>query len=307
MITSFFSTSKPIHFLVLLSYLFVIFIVARLDALGETFGFVTLIKELVVYLIVLSSVLMLDFFVRKNHLTRKNSYKILIFTLLLGIFPIVFKVDNVLVANLLVLLAFRRTVSIRSRINIKKKLFDASFWIGAAALFYFWSILFFGIIIAALLLYAIAQVKNWIAPFAGLLCITVLAITYSLLINNDLSGLLNYLQSISFDITVYNSIDLIIAMTIVTSLSLWALFFYVKNLKEKTRANRPAFLLVVIAMLISVVIIAIAPNKNGSEFIFGFAFLAIIITNYLETIKERWFAELFVWILVATPLAYFLL
>lgn len=307
MITSFFSTSKPIHFVLLLSYLFVLFIIARLETLTESFGFVILIREVIIYLLVLSSVFMLDFFVRKNYLTLKNSYNVLIFALLLGLFPIAFKIDNVLAANFFVLLAFRRTISIRSRINIKKKLFDAAFWIGVASLFYFWSILFFGIIIAGLLLYAIAQVKNWMVPFVGLLCVVVLAITYSLLMSNDISELLNYLQSVSFDITVYNSIDLIIAITVVISLGLWALFFYIKNLREKPRTNRPGLILVIVALIISILIIAIAPDKDGSEFIFAFAFLAIIITNYLETIKERWFAEVFVWILIITPLAYFLL
>ncbi len=250
---------------------------------------------------------MLDFFSRKNDLTQKNSYKVLIFTLLLGVFPIVFKVDNVLIANFFILLSFRRTISIRNGLTVKKKLLDASFWVGIAALFYFWSLLFFLVIIAALLLYAVNDIKNWIIPFVGLLCVVAFTVSYSLLTNNKISELHDHIQSISLDLSAYNITKLIIAITIVTSLSLWALFFYINNLKTIVRAKKPGFLLVIIAMLVSGVIIIIAPNKNGSEFIFGFAFLSIIITNYLETVKERWFAELFVWILLITPITYILL
>jgi hypothetical protein len=50
--------------------------------------------------------------------------------------------------------------------------------------------------------------------------------------------------------------------------------------------------------------ILVAPNKNGSEFIFMFAPLAVIMTNYIESIKEEWFAELFIWILILTPFSY---
>jgi putative effector of murein hydrolase LrgA (UPF0299 family) len=54
-------------------------------------------------------------------------------------------------------------------------------------------------------------------------------------------------------------------------------------------------------------IIAISPNKNGSEFLFLFAPLSIIITNYLETIKERWFKEALIIGLVVTPILILLL
>ena len=307
MITKFFNTSKPIHFVIVLIYLLVQFLILRLEALKDSFSIVLLAKQLVIFTIVISSIFMLDFFVRKNYLTLKNSYKILIYSLLLTIFPIVFKDTSILVANFFVLLAFRRMISIRSRINVKKKLFDAAFWIGVAALFYFWAILFFALIISTLILFSIAQAKNWLIPFAGLLAILILIVTYSFVLNDDFSHLFNYLKSTSFDFTAYNNPQLIIAMTIVTSLGLWALFFYVKNLKEKTRANKPSFILVIIAMFIGIAIMVVAPNKNGSEFIFGLAPLAIVITNYLETIKERWFAEIFIWILIVTPLAYLLL
>ena len=49
-------------------------------------------------------------------------------------------------------------------------------------------------------------------------------------------------------------------------------------------------------------IAAFAPQKNGSELLFLFAPLAVIITNYIETIEEKWFKELFLGLLVVIPI-----
>ena len=55
-------------------------------------------------------------------------------------------------------------------------------------------------------------------------------------------------------------------------------------------------------IIISLLVVAVAPDKNGSEFLFLFAPLSIIITNYLETISEKWFKETLLLGLIATPI-----
>lgn len=85
------------------------------------------------------------------------------------------------------------------------------------------------------------------------------------------------------------------------SFGLWASLFYIKSLKGKKKAFRPSFKIVLFAVLIAFVIVVLAPNKTGSEFLFLFAPLAIIIANYIETIQEKWFKELFVLTLIGVP------
>jgi putative effector of murein hydrolase LrgA (UPF0299 family) len=53
--------------------------------------------------------------------------------------------------------------------------------------------------------------------------------------------------------------------------------------------------------IISFFVIVLAPQKDGSEFLFLFAPVAIILTNYIETIQEKWFKELFLAVLVFVP------
>ena len=64
---------------------------------------------------------------------------------------------------------------------------------------------------------------------------------------------------------------------------------------------RPAYKVVFVACVIALTLVIIAPKKDGSEFLFLFAPLTIIISNYIETIEEKWFKMLFVILLLLIP------
>ena len=304
MITRFFSTSKPIHFVIIILLTFVAFMITRISNFEEDLSLLVILKQIVFYSVALFSIFTLDFLVNKNNLTKKSSYKILLFSLFIVLLPDTLKIDNVLISNLFVLLALRRIISLRTNKKIKRKLFDAAFWIGIATLFNFWTILFFILIIAALIFYSITNFKNWVIPFIGLLTVGIILTRYSIIENNQFVVLSSYFDTIGFDFTTYNAPNLIIGITILASLGLWTILFYIRNLKNRKRTQRPSHILIIVSFFISVVIILISPNKNGSEFIFMFAPLSIIMANYIESIKEVWLAELFIWILILTPISY---
>ena len=301
MITRFFNTAKPIHFVIIAAFTLIVFVLARFNNIDESFNLSTLTEELGKFAIVLSSLLVFDFLVRKNKLSRKNGYEILILSLLFAILPLTMFISQFLLANFFVLLALRRIISLRSNLNVKKKLFDAAFWIAIASLFHFWAILFFVLIITALILYSIADIKNWVVPFMGIIVVVLVSISYSLITSDDLGGLSNYVDQVSFNFTNYSDKGILFSISVLIALSFWALIIFVANLKKRQKAYRPSNILVLTAFLIGITIIVISPNKNGSEFLFAFPALAIIISNYLEAIKERWVAELYVWILIVTP------
>ena len=164
MIASFFSQSKPIHFVITSVVLLLIFVATKYVDSGVDLSALEFIKQSGLFGVCLFSLFVLDFFVSKNNLTKKNSYKLLLFVLFFALIPETLLHSRILVANLFILLAIRRIISIRSKKAVKKKLFDASFWISIATLFYFWSILFFGLVISALIVFVIVDLKNWIIP-----------------------------------------------------------------------------------------------------------------------------------------------
>lgn len=307
MISNFFSQSKPINFVVISVTLLIVFVITKYMTLDVELDTLLITKQILLFGVCLFSVFVFDFLVNKNNLTKKNSYKILLFVLFIAVLPETLLNSKTLLANLFLLFALRRIISLRSKKDIKKKLFDASFWITIASLFYFWSVLFFVLIAAALVVYVITDVKNWLVPILGVLTVAVIGTSYMIVMNFDTYNYFNNLIDVSFDFSSLNSKRIIIGATILLSFGVWSLFYYIKNLKSKTKSSRPSFSLIVIAAIIAIVIIVVSPIKNGSEFIFLFAPLAIIMTNYLEVISEKWFKESLLWILILTPIITLLL
>lgn len=160
MISKFFSQSKPIQYVTMSIVLLLVFVLVKLKAFSSEFEIIVIAEQFGLFLMVLLSLFIFDFFVTRNSLTKKNSYGLYVFVLCFAIFPQTILHSEVLWANFFVLLALRRLISLRSHKHIKKKLFDAAFWIALASLFYFWAIVFFILVYVALLVYRITDPKK---------------------------------------------------------------------------------------------------------------------------------------------------
>lgn len=308
MISNFFSQSKPINFVVVSFLLLTVFVLTKHVNLETNLSLLFLSKQLALFGVCLFSVFVLDFLVNKNNLTKKNSYRILLFVLFFAILPETILNSKTLLANLFILFAIRRIISVRTKKDVKKKLFDASFWVTVAAFFHFWSLLFFVLIIAALIVYVVVDIKNWLIPITGFATVMIIVLSYLILTQQDFTEVFNMeLIQVSFDFSPLNSKRIIIGSTLIFSFGLWSMFYYLKNLKSKTKSLRPSYTLIIVAVIISLLIIVLSPVKNGGEFIFMFAPLAIIITNYFEVITEKWFKETLLWVLLLTPMVILLL
>ncbi|NND51950.1 MAG: hypothetical protein HKN54_06060 [Flavobacteriaceae bacterium] len=303
MITRFFSTSKPIHLVLVALYALIIFLFMRFGSISEGLNLKSILIQTGMYLVVFASISIFAFFVNKNNLTQRNSYKILFYALLIAIIPFSLQTNSILISNLFVLMALRRIFSLRNNLRVKKKLFDAAFWITLAAFFHFWAILFFALIFAALLLYSITQLKNWFIPITGFLTVVILYLSYAIISTNSFGDLFSFIDAIDYNYSPYNSLGLIIGMTIILSFTIWSTFYYLRSFKDKQKMHRASHVLVLYVAAVSIVIILISPSKNGSEFIFLFAPLSIIMANYIEGMSEKWFAEIFIWIMIVTPFA----
>jgi len=160
------------------------------------------------------------------------------------------------------------------------------------------------VVFAGLLFYSENKIKNWIIPFVGVLTIALLFVAYHIIANDSFGDPLLYFQTLDFDFSNYNTPRLIIGVTVLISFGLWASFFYIKNINKKLKTFRPSYIIVLVAALVALAIAIVSPNKNGSEFLFLFAPLSIIITNYIEVIEEKWFKELFLMVLILIPVSF---
>lgn len=303
MISSFFSKAKPIHFLVISIFLLIAFVFSKFFIENQALSITNIATQIGTFTVCIFSIFVLNFLSVKNDLTHKNSYNILFVTLFMVMLPQTFMETKMVVANLFILLAFRRIISLRTQKELKKKLFDAAFWISLASLLFFWSLLFYILIFAALFLYAIPELKNWAIPFIGVLAVTCLTVCVLIVAGTDITTYFSEMNySISFDFTSLNSKSMIITITIILTYFVWSLFHYIGIMKTKARTKKPTSVLVVLATLIALLIVVVSPEKTGAEFIFLLAPLAIIVTNYMETIPEKWFKETLIWILIILPI-----
>jgi hypothetical protein len=206
-----------------------------------------------------------------------------------------------------VLFALRRLISLHSNLHIKKKLFDAGFWITLATLFYFWAILFFALIIVALIYHSKNDIKNVITPFVGVATVIILLMAYNVILNNTYIDVSNFERYSSIDYTAYNTKSYIIKFTVLFTSFVWTLIYFFRIIPDKNKKLKPSFFLVAWSSILAILVAVIAPVKNGSEFVFLFAPFSIIMANYIEVISERWFKEVFITLLIVTPIITLLL
>ena len=301
MITSIFSKSKPINFIIVFFITLLAFVMARIDVMSGALTTMLILKQSAILFVIFLMILLLNFIVSKNSLSKENNYEILLFSLFLLLIPQTTTSANVIISNFFILLGLRRIVSLRSQRDIKKKLFDAAVWVAVAALFYFWSILFFVLIVMSLILYTDNNARHWIIPFIGVSTVFVISMAVSILFYDEFFDFFDFPLIVNYDFDPYNSTSYIVALTVLLSFGIWSSIFYLKNIKKKKKGSRATFKIIVIAALISFIIVLQVPQKNGSEFLFLFAPLAIIISNYIEIVQEKWFKELFFLVLFVVP------
>ncbi len=307
MLTSFFGKSKPFNFILVSAYLilgcfFCFFFKGNIDFSIPSFLQISL--SILTYLFLL---FLLNFIVKKNKLTKNNTYSILFFSAFLVLFPSVFEESSLLLSNVFLLLALRRILSLPSEVNTEKKILDASLWISIAAFFNFWSILFFAVLFFAVFQRVSKNYKYILIPFVGVFSIFTLTTVYNLLVNDSFLWFLELKTSIGFDFSEYKSPKLVVSIIFITVVFLISTIHKRLNsvtipLKEKSK-NRLLFY----TLLIGILLIIISPIKNGSEFVFLFAPLSIFAANYIETTKKRWISETILWVTTLLPfLIYFL-
>ena len=300
MITSLFSKSKPINFIAVFLITLLALLLGQPKALLQP-SITDVVSIIVLFLAVFVSLLLVNFITIKNKLIKTSSFDILLYAVFLLSIPKLLSTPNVIFANVFVLLGLRRLISLHTQRDTAKKLFDAGFWFAVAAMFYFWTILFFVLILIMLIMYTDNSIRHWLIPFVAVACVFVLACTVSVLCYHNFFDIFKSLPFVSFDYSIYNHGATIIPVIFLLCFGIWASFFYVNSIKNKKKLLRPSFKIVPVAVFFAIIIAVIAPNKNGSELLFVLAPLAIIVANYLEYMKQNWFKELFLALLIFTP------
>lgn len=307
MLTSFFGKSSPINYLILGVLIFAAYLLSVYSGDLTHVSFTWVAEHLFFIGVSVFLMLLLDFLIRKNNLTKNNTYGILFLSCFLIALPEIFQERNILVANIFILLSLRKILSFRNNKNIDKKILDATVWIMMASFFYFWSLLFFFVLYVALVRKSETRYKQYLIPITGFFGMFAIATAFNFLMSNSFRWFFAWKSGIGLNFTQYNKFEILLPVAVMIALLIWTglwRFFKLPSMQKKERPN--AFIIFV--SLITVVFIALAsPEKTSAEMLFILSPLAIIITNYVEDSKEFWFKEILLWGVVLLPIVVLIL
>ncbi len=300
MLSSFFSKSKPINYIVVALYMLLHFCIAYYKR-----GFEVEIKFIAIgilsALLFVLPMLMLNFIAQKNDLTYKGTYTILLYAFLASILPNALTNINILLSNVFVLLALRNILQLQNEKHIKAKLFNASIFIGLASLTYFWSIGFIILVFLGVLYAEPKNYRNWIIPFIGLSAVFIVSNCFTLLFYDSFFSITAYFHPISSSFENYLIKDQLFSVGVLSICILFFMVIYLIKFKRKTVKTKPILRMIVAYLIIALGVAGIAPIKNTSELFFVVTPLAIIGTTYLEMSFYQFAKEINIWVFLLIP------
>ncbi|MDA9760502.1 DUF6427 family protein [Flavobacteriaceae bacterium] len=300
MITSFFRTSKPLHYLIFLVLFFAIFVFQSFYNHNINQSPISYFTLFGVFFLFLVTFFVYVFIITKNDLTQKNSFAALYLCLFIGIIPQFFLTPIVMLSNLFVLLGLRRIFSLKKNLNTKKKLFDAGFWIALATIFYPWAILYFVPLFVAILMITSDYFKNTFAVFFGALSVSLTAFLYIFFLNKDFDIWLKLMPQINLDLSIYYDLITFFPLAILLTSSLWGISSLFNRMVFKTSKSRFVYFILLFALVIGLIIPLVSENKSMADFIFLVFPLAIVMANNTEQTHSQWLPSVFILLLFAT-------
>jgi len=295
MITSIFKKSTPINYS-LMGILMVVFFFLYQFHTTSAGG---MLQKVGLLVLLIASLFLSNFIVKKNGLTKNSSYTILFFFLFLLFFPNILNNTKLLLANFFILLSLRRLVSLQTLKAPKEKIFDAALWIFVASLFHFWCILFIIVVYISIIFHVSRDYRNWLIPFIAFFATAVIFVLYDLVVDN--AAVSTYLQSemMNLQLDYFTNKYQNIAFSIYAVFVVFFIFPSIFSLTSKPLNLQASYKKVIFTALIGIVIFVISVNKSNDILVFTFLPLAIMATNTVEYLQNKLQQEIILFFSIA--------
>ena len=299
MISSFFSKTKPINYVVLSIFLVLFFGFYHFLGVSHKVLDDNYLLDVLSLIALVVQMLLINEIVRTEKVTGFSSYAMLFFVLLLVVFPETMMDRNVVFCNFFILLSLWRMLAVKSIKNVRSKIFDASFFIGVASLFIDWTLVFLALVFLVINLYDKGIFKNWLVPFLAIITVGILTFTTFLLYNDFQFLEEHYRFRIGFFKENLTSFKMIKSIIYNVLLLIVASLVFLK-LRQKGGGKLLALRILFFAFLLSIIITLLSSNTTTSVLI-GFFPASVFITNCLETFKQNRYKEVALVILLFLP------
>ena len=306
MISSIFGQSKPINYIIILGFLVLIYGLFSFEQLREFDSLEKFLLHLIILGVLLFSIMVVNFIVKRNQISGTNDFTIFYYALLIALFPEVLTDYNAIMSSFFLLLSMRRLISLKSLKNIKLKLFDATLWIVAASLFYDWVLLFLVLVYICVYTYEPKNFRNWLVPLAGLITSAILLYSFLLLIGNtsfveDHYRFLIFTDSNPF-FSVKGGIKILLYLLLVLVTGIVA---FVK-LGKLGMGRIVTMRIIAISFFIGMVVTFFKSSETISPVMITFFPASVIFTKYVEVIKRVNIKEVTLILSMVVPLMVFL-
>ncbi len=286
MISSIFGQSKPINYIIILGFLFLFYVGVGWQRLSAMVGFEKILMEVVVLAVLLFSIMVVNFIVKRNQISGTNDFTIFYYTLLIVLYPQALQDSNAIMSSFFLLLALRRLISLKSLKNIKLKLFDATFWIAAGSLFYDWVLLFVVLVYIGIYIYEPKNIRNWLVPLISLICagiilyMTLLLVDYTSFVTDHYRFKI-YTASTSI-YSVAGSVKMILYVLLVV---IAGIVSFVK-LRKLGMGKVVTMRIITISFIMGMIVTIFKSSETISPIMITFFPAAVLFTKYVEVIKK---------------------
>ncbi len=301
MISSFFGKTKPINYIVLLTFVFLFYWFVLFFIFEKVYSAQQAFLQLCALAVLSFSFFVIDFIVKRNKVTAPNSFSLLFFALLIVVFPETLADNNAIYCSFFLLLSLRRLISLRSLKNMRSKIFDASIWILVASLFYDWALLYLLLVFMAVYMYEPKVLKNWLLPFAG--GFTVFMITYGVLVlagNTEFLGQ-HYRFDYAFNKAYFlhwgNSTKLVLYILVISIIGLLSFIKLGKAGMGKVATMR----LIAMSFVLGIVLKILVSAADVYPILITFFPAAIFLTKYIESIRRPNIKEIVLMLSIFVP------
>lgn len=309
MLANFLEKSKPINFIVYLVLFFCFFLTVLYSNFSSDKFTLYIVFESVSFFILFNAIFYsYRLLVSKNELTLGHSYAFFLF--ILGIILVLSKMFEfkTLILLLIYLILLIKIYSINSSTEVIQKIFDSGFYLGILYILEPYSLLFFIVIYASILLHQKITIRTFLIPIIGFFTPLIIYFTYVLWSN----ATENFSKLFYFD--VINNMNIYIkdyAISVLGTVLLLTLFSVIlKSPKVFSISDffKKSWILLIINAIIATIFILMVINKNGSEIAFLLVPTSIIIANGFDVIRKKIIKEVLFWVfLLGTFAAFFLL
>ncbi len=305
MISSFFGKTKPINYIIVLTFLFIFYCIARFLRLNADVTPQFLFSAIGVLSILLFSFFVVNFIVKRNKITKANSFAILFYGLLWVLFPESLLDNNGIFCSFFILLATRKLLSLKSLKDIRYKIFDATMWVLIASLFYDWALLYLLWIFIAIYIYEPKNIRNWFVPLSAFIAIFLITLSILLLCEKTDFFQNHYTFSLELDEELLldwkKGAKLIIYIIITLFVSFWAGVRLVKSGVGRVSSIR----LITFSFSIGIILTLLEASNEVFPILVTFFPASVFLTNYVEALRNPRIRELVLISSIITPFLVF--